>query len=445
MPLSRSHRNPAFSWLYALLVAIGVSFPLTLFHIGGDPVHLTLLLIPVAIVAWLSSSDPAAKWLSVALLAGLAAFAVAGLTNPASGLVRPLASLALIVGTASFSYLGAALRFRVGVRETIHWLAIASAAFIYVIGLRLLIGRMPVRTYIGPPETAMATFNARVAGMDVFGAFGVLSLAYLIVLQVVVICGAISVRVYPAVHRFLLAGAVAIGCYLIIGSGSRSAQGSLLILVLAVIIRNLFAKRSLSSIFLGLLTGGAAVWLFFELEAGGRILETVSALMRIDLSATTSGTDITTGRLELARQALRDVAVSPVIGTGFANEIPFDGYDSSQVGNNVNSPHLYYLTVFWKGGFVFGAPFLLFILSLLHKAFRRSPDDDSLVFYLRVAVVISFGFMPFFWDILLVPSAGALAYLLLGLLAASRDSDRDILDASRFNERRHHGRRRTPN
>lgn len=410
-------------WRLAAFTAAGIAFPLTLFQVGGDPVHVTLFLIPAALLAWVSSRDPAVKWLFVAFLGGFAAYAIVVIIQPSSGLIRPLSSLVLIVGTASFSFLGMTLRRRVGKRAAIDWLAVASAVFIFVIGGRLLVGRMPVRTYIGPAETALAVFNARVAGFEVFGSFGVLSLAYLVVLQVIVICSAASVRGRAISYRLLLWGAVAVGCYLVIGSGSRSAQGSLVVLVIALIGRNLLVKRSFSSVVLGLVCSALAIWFFVELEAGGRLIETVSALMRTDLTSANSSPDITTGRVVLVEQALNDVLRSPIVGTGFTNSIAFGhvGVDAS-----VNSPHLYYLTLFWKGGVLFGVPFLFFLFSLIRRGFRPSAAElagDNDIFYLRVAVVIAFGFMPFFWDILLVPSAGALAYFLLGVLVEGpRDS-----------------------
>ena len=44
-------------------------------------------------------------------------------------------------------------------------------------------------------------------------------------------------------------------------------------------------------------------------------------------------------------------------------------------------------------------------------------DDSTQHFYLRAAIAIIFIVMAATWDILIVPSAGAIAFLLLGMLS----------------------------
>lgn len=205
-----------------------------------------------------------------------------------------------------------------------------------------------------------------------------------------------------------------------LGSQARSAQIYLVLLAIAI---GAYAWRRPSSRQLAAIAGAglclsAAVFAVAPAH-DTRIIRTAKTLFsgwgtktdtvaeRVNVAAT--------GRLLLLSEAAREFGESPIYGSGFA---PYGRYREADSGvmNNSQS-HLYYLTYFWKGGLLFGVPFSIFLglaaLALYRaRPWRGLPDQV----FASLAVVLVFGWLAFTWDIPTVPSAGALAFLLLGLL-----------------------------
>jgi len=83
-----------------------------------------------------------------------------------------------------------------------------------------------------------------------------------------------------------------------------------------------------------------------------------------------------------------------------------------------STAHLYYLTLLWRGGLLFMIPFLIMITIALRNAWKgRQIPMSPEWFFAACAVLMTFTFPSLLWDILIIPSAGALAWFLLGALA----------------------------
>ncbi|ROM89131.1 hypothetical protein BK658_28590 [Pseudomonas brassicacearum] len=130
-----------------------------------------------------------------------------------------------------------------------------------------------------------------------------------------------------------------------------------------------------------------------------------------------------TGRVELAVEGFKEVLKSPFIGNGFS------GYGRYSVGDNSRSlventsTHIYYLTLLWKGGLIFFVPFIAMLVINFKEAWSARPRTDGSpeYFFAWGAVFMAFGPMALAWDILIVPSAGALAFFLFGMLSGYKN------------------------
>lgn len=425
--------------LVLLLVTVaGLCFPLVIFTVSGTPVHLTLFLVPLAIFTWAASRGRIALWLAVALAAGFFSILIAWLVDPDGASLRNILSLAVIVATASFLFIGMLLVRMLGMTRVLLILSIASAIFVILIAARILILRESVRIFVGPLGAEQSILNAEIFLQPVFGAFGILSLTFLIALQVIIICGGFLVEGLSRPLRVLLWVGALLGSYLVWGSASRSAQIVMIFIICAVILFYFVNRNTrLATIFLlvatvlgiGLSSQNASV-VERLLITGGQIGEVInpngyspngdSPNGNSPNASPINGVDtLSSGRLTLALQAVEEVLVSPVFGNGFAHYGRFnETANDSSIGINT-STHIYYLTLIWKGGLLFLIPFSFVLILALRAAFtRRSRGEilDPALFFGRTAVIAAFAIMPFSWDILLVPSAGALAFFLVGTL-----------------------------
>jgi len=442
--------------LFLLVVVVSLCLPLTLFRINDDPIYLTLVLIPLALLAWAGSRSRVSFWMLIALVGGVVSVLAAALIDPEDFTVRSFLSLGLIIGTASFLFLGKYLVERFGLRKVVLWLSLASSVSIFAIAGRILLFAETVRIYTLAGESVV---NAKFFGLEIFGSFGILSLTYLFFLQLIVVCAgtfltklALPVRIFFLLNVFL-------GSYLVWGSESRSAQILMLVLVVSFIVyaaRN--RRRLLGSVLLAVLAVGGVALAMQSAHSFDRISLTFEQLVAgteesVDPTSSTDETDsdaddnpvadepspgqsespsgeptppitdvvdtVSTGRLTLVKQAVDEILASPVTGNGFGQYGRFADSDEPPAVGGSTSTHIYYLTLLWKGGLIFMLPFSVMLVMSIRVAFRRGPPKqriDAETFFLRAGIVSSFIIMPAFWDILLVPSAGAFAFLLLGML-----------------------------
>ncbi len=83
--------------------------------------------------------------------------------------------------------------------------------------------------------------------------------------------------------------------------------------------------------------------------------------------------------------------------------------------------HIHYLTILWKGGILFFVPYMALIGAFwLHAVRGARPGMTSSAVFVLAGLVFLFTVVSLTWDILLVPSAGAYAFFLLGAMSQSR-------------------------
>jgi hypothetical protein len=274
-------------------------------------------------------------------------------------------------------------------------------------------------------------------GLPVFATYGVNSIAPLFAIQAALICGAINNTTRPA--QFFFSIALACAVFLVIGSESRATQMSLLVLLPALAwcwVRE--TKWTAGLISTSLLV---AVGVSFGQTAPSemRLTDALSDIKQLVMpepkntaepksaqldqpveqpTATRTADEISTGRTLLWQAALDEWTRSPLAGNAFAGFGRF-GTPPPGIGGNVTA-HNYPINILWKGGLLFAIPFAAFILITLRDAFKARMATPEWVFA-ATAVLMAFTFPSLLWDILIVPSAGAVAWFMLGALGAKQE------------------------
>jgi len=137
---------------------------------------------------------------------------------------------------------------------------------------------------------------------------------------------------------------------------------------------------------------------------------------------------LSTGRESILQDSLTEVSLSPIFGTGFASFGRIDpDVGARDVKATIRTTHVYYLTILWKGGVIFFVPYMALLIALwlpalrrLRAALRERAGVREEQVFLAAALVFLFTILSITWDILLVPSAGAFGFFLLGALAEAR-------------------------
>ena len=131
--------------------------------------------------------------------------------------------------------------------------------------------------------------------------------------------------------------------------------------------------------------------------------------------------NLSTGRESLLSDSLAEVRRSPIFGNGFGSFGRVDpnlGVRSLLSGNRTT--HVQYLTILWKGGLIFFVPYMALIIAFWRRAIRATqPDWREDAVMIGAGLVCLFTILALSWDILLVPSAGALGFFLLGAMSHS--------------------------
>lgn len=407
-------RNAAPS-AQVVLASLALAIPVSL---GFTDKPVAFLLAPfIAYAMWTARADMTTKVFVVAGLCGLISISVVNGMAPRN-LRDNLSELVVwTMFTSSFLFLGRLLPLK----ESTFWLAILSAIFLIVVTIPLLVTGDPVRAiYLvetqghGPGTSYL---DVRFFGLPVFATFGVNSLAPLFCIQAAVISGAIYATSRPV--RLFLAAGLACATLLIIESNSRTAQGTLGLLVFAVAVFAVRRRQKIApalAIVSALLVGGAAVGL--RGMDDGRLVASVSDILgtghqaRWAIKKKPTMETVTTGRTTLWRAAIRDVRHSPVFGNGFAGFGQFFPVTDAE-GNT--TAHCYYLTILWKGGIIFAVPFVAFIGLAFRRAWKRRNGSPEWYFS-ATAVALMFLLPSLSWDILMIPGAGALTWFLFGLI-----------------------------
>jgi hypothetical protein len=447
-----------------------LSIPVILFSVMGYDINPAFLLAPLIAWAMVQQRDRIVALFGIAAVLGTLSILVANHIAPDQEMVRHFLSLILILLAPSFVFLGRFLSKYKHITDFNFWLSAFSSLFILAIALRVVLLGQEVRIYVGPE--GLANMNAEFFGLPVFAAFGVLSLADLICIQATILCGSILSRSTPNIPRWIFIISLFFACFLVIGSNSRSAQMLIawtLISVVLAFFKTDSSRRYVVLTLIAIVAGGC--FTFARGMTENRMLTSLQGVSQIPVEATPTHptsqpensqpaphlTDhsnappaisntiqtppetaneqpeeivkiakaadaFATGRVELAIQGIKDVRHSPFIGNGFSNYSKYSSEGLNSIIAANSSTHIYYLTLIWKGGLIFFIPFMLMLGLLFNNAWRnskatlRTPDT----WFTWSAVLMTFGPMAFAWDILIVPSAGALAFCLLGVLSAQR-------------------------
>ncbi|MBK0060632.1 O-antigen ligase family protein [Pseudomonas sp. S44] len=462
--------------VWVVLIAAALSTPIILFSLLNYDINPVFLLAPLVALAFFDGLGKMSILYVTSLVLGIVSILVVNHLKPDGELVRHFFSLVLIMFAPSFWFLGRSLSRRVGLETIVYWLAVFSSIFVVVVTGRIIALNEQVRIYIGDPGLELAYMNAKFLGWPVFAAFGVLSLAHLICLQFLVVCGVYLARSGGRVFSIGMPLALFSGAFLIAGSDSRSAQALLLWIAATLLVgawrvprirrKTLVVVMLTLLAFLVLYVRGMSEFRMFttvqtmsqeQPVATGDVAERIERLAEelnsvaplADISndreeASTEGLasdeemrsevqqreqsvqilkkadQFSTGRLELAIESVTEVSKSPVVGNGFS------GYgrlrdDATPLKGSISensSTHIYYLTLLWKGGLLFFIPFMIMLMMAFHRLWRLRLSQPRSVerIYAVSAVLMAFGPMALAWDILIVPSAGVLAFFLLGTL-----------------------------
>ncbi|MCP2228856.1 MULTISPECIES: O-antigen ligase [unclassified Pseudomonas] len=423
------------------VIGAAMSLPIVMFSLMGYDINPAFLLAPIIGVAFLMTFGRTALAYIATMVFGLISIFAANKISPDGDVVKHIFSLVLIMFAPSFLFLGKYVSKTHEIGKVFYWLSLFSALFLIVVTTRILYLEQDVRIYIG--TQGLAAMNAEFFGLPVFATFGVLSLAHLVCLQAVILCGTLIGGKASKPVSVLLWVALFCASFLIIGSDSRSAQILLVWILGAVVVyafRNADARRACVVVILTILMAFAVTYARGMNES--RMLSSIEAIR------TDSGNDVlagyeplgspqgqivdkkwekqadqfATGRVELAIAGFNEVKASPIIGSGFAGYGRYSTEGLSKALEANTSTHVYYLTLLWKGGLIFFIPIVVMLLLNLKAAIAvtKTTARSAERFFAWAAVLMAFGPMAMAWDILIVPSAGALAFFLFGLLATTK-------------------------
>jgi hypothetical protein len=429
--MTRTAAAPNF---LVLFVALCLSIPITLASAFNYDLNPAFLLAPIVIYAVFVQSDKRIGILFfVTALGGITSCLIANWVQPDGLLARHFLGLLLMLISVSFLFLGRWLN-RADVISAIRALAVLSSIFGLALSLRVILLMEPVRIQIEPQ--GYAALNAKFLGLDVFGTFGVLSLAQLFCIQACLCCALILDNGASRTLRLFATLGLSSLLFLIIGSDARSAQIGMG-LALFVLIAWMAFKPGLRSALLAVVVASvAAAGATYVRGSHGGQSRLVSSIEILDHAATEStngvsaspeGTafakgdsavsTVSNGRIDLLKSAIADITLSPLFGQGFG---PFGRFASEKPKDEIlasSSTHIYFLTALWKGGVLFAAPLFLMLVLLAHEIRKsRASFHNPRYFPIYLAVILSV-VLSVTWDILMVPSAGSLAFFLAGLLS----------------------------
>jgi len=411
------------------LVSFAMALPIAI-SVHSKTIAPTFFLAPlIASAMWMSRTDLVTRAFVFAGLCGLVSIGVINLVSPGD-LKNNLAQLVMwTMFNPAFVFLGRVLPLK----KTVFWLAVGSTIYLIGVTAPLLLSGDPTRAINTLPFRGQGPgtvyLDVDFLGLPSYASFGVNSLVPLFCIQAAIICGAMHAHSGPI--RTIFATAIACAAMLIIESDSRAAQGTLIFLSLSVGGYAFADRKHLTATFL-IVASLAAGMALSDLRATehGRLAALVGDIRQgIELQSENGKTPkgvaarqskatsmpsmetVTTGRTILWSAAIDDFVHSPIFGNGFAD---FGRFFPTETGQNTTA-HCYYLTILWKGGLFFAVPFAIFVGLALRRAWRLR-ERSSEWYFAATAVVLMFLLPSLTWDILLIPSAGALAWFLLGLL-----------------------------
>ena len=420
-----------FPWpkLILLITVVSLTFPVSLFSVFNYEVNPALFLAPICLVAVAKyRKDIASKAFIVMGLLGSLSVLLVNVARDDNDYLSNFSSLTLIMFSISFLFVGRMLVEIHGVQKIVKYLAFSSALFIVISGARLVFSGDPVRfIFLGEDGLGYVRLNLDLLGLPIFGDFGVISLADLILIEFLLVVAYFILGHHNIWTKIFLGLSIFIGSYVVVGSDSRGLLVSmaLALLMLSFAWRKFSLRRVAISIVLAL-TLAASIFSITRESYSDRLGQTIKSVNERNKEFAKRGSlsnldAISTGRVLLIEDAIRDIRVSPILGTGF------DGYGSlgNKASTQNSSTHVYYLTLLWKGGILFFLSYLVLVIGDLRKIFRRGLKGTYIEYryFLSIPLVLGLTFLAFTWDILAVPSAGALIYFIFGLLRGAKDHE----------------------
>jgi hypothetical protein len=440
-------------------VAALLMIPIILFTVAGFQVSLTLLLAPVAGLSLFYAPTVLRNLFIGAFVAGLISVAVAPVVLGDAFQPRSLLSLVLMMTSPLYFFLGWHLCARfVTFRRLLETLGVVATVFVLALALETIITGSQVRWYMG--RAGFTVLNVDFFGLPLYGSYGVLSLTSLLVLQTFVIGAAFIASTVPWRQVALLIGFAA-AAFLVMGSNARGPQLVLPCLFVLLGATALFQRGAIRGRAAMLLAAGllSIAYSSARMVEPNRLIATVRELLPPPAAAGAGAPEgrvaavssnessapngrvaavpdledlppvdlesLSTGRASLLQDSLGEVAASPIVGNGFGSFGRVNRQIEERYGRTLNrTAHLHYLTVLWKGGVLFFVPYMALLGAFWLRAIRGLlPGRRPEVLILGAGVVSLFTILSLTWDILLVPSAGALGFFLLGALTQSGSGD----------------------
>lgn len=415
-----------------LVVILALSIPITLGEFLHYDLCITFLLAPLIALAIFQQPTVERNLYIACLVGGVISCLVGAYHDPEHSLLRSFLSLTLVLYAMSFLFLGSyAGQRQLDRRAIMRLLSACCSVFGIMLVLRVLWLNEPVQI---EPD-GYSRLNAWFLGLPVFGSYGVLSLAHLWCMQALLCCVVIFGVGEKLNERLFSCLGLASLLFLMASSNSRGAEIAVAFVAIAIGIYLVInpPARKWAGLVLAAYFIFAALYAVHSPPRGSRLVQTIILLLGQPVqlkepaassktsdsptAAMTNMSTITSGRDRLVKAAMQDVIRSPFLGNGFTGYGHSGNYKLEDATLHNSSTHIYYLTLLWKGGLLFVLPWILLIGRSVHKVWQqRSQIFHSEFYFPATAVSLMFLFLTLQWDTLIVPSAGALAYFLLGLL-----------------------------
>lgn len=329
----------------------------------------------------------------------------------ANSSIYPLGSLVFFLKPC-FAYFSALFLIRSGTPSDYlfsRFSLLSSISLISIIGT--------ISYHNGGVVRADSHLNGSIFGLEIFGSYGVNSLAIFFSLCSYAAAYPLMVSIQHRLRPiFLLIG---IGfAYLALMSLSRAAALGL-ILMWGTLILLQARQHPFRAILFLVLSSAGTLHLALSLNESDML---TAKTMQIQKGLASGDIDsISSGRLSLYYAAVIDVLNNPLAGSAFQGFSA--GADNLRQFDELSglSPHNQYITTVWKMGLIAAAFYFLMLLTMILKSLRNCSECEKpwLIGFLLGTFVIFCNT----WDVLMIPNVGALVFFTLGAFA-SKGSNR---------------------
>lgn len=259
---------------------------------------------------------------------------------------------------------------------------------------------------------AESYLNGSIFGLNIFGSYGVNSLAIFF-----------SICSYLAAYPLTVAkGRIARLAFILIATGfgylalmSLSRTAALGAIMMWSTLAFLYANRSplTAALFFFLLLAGST----FIISVLGTSDMLAAKVLQIQQGLATGDFDaLSSGRLSLYYAATLDILNNPVSGSAFHGFT--SGAEALTKFDELSglSPHNQYITTVWKMGPIAAFFYFMMLVVMVRKSLKKSSSSER-----RWLIGLLIGTFVIFcstWDVLIVPNIGALVFFVLGLFGS---------------------------